>query len=100
MTSKPSTFGSKCDISEKFFTKLAKSSIIDNIVQSAEAREQAKMMRNLGTKTKKEAGPLSPARKKQLRHQAVMSYDPDEPDELLEWGENLLRQHGLWDAPR
>ena len=54
MTSKPSTFGSKCDISEKFFTKLAKSSIIDNIVQSAEAREQAKMMRNLGTKTKKE----------------------------------------------
>jgi DNA topoisomerase-2 len=39
LTSKPSTFGSKCDISEKFFTKLAKSSIIDNIVQSAEARE-------------------------------------------------------------
>ena len=64
----------------------------------ADANSEADQQLRGGTKTKMEAGPLSPARKKQLRHQRVTSMH--EPDELLEWGENLLRQYGLWDAHR
>lgn len=54
LTSKPPQFGSQCKVSDAFLKKMAKSSVIENIVTQAESREQAKLQKNLGTKTKKE----------------------------------------------
>ena len=54
LTSRPNTFGSQCEISDKFLQKIAKCGIIDRIVSNAEARDVAKLKRELGTGVKKQ----------------------------------------------
>lgn len=50
MTSKPSTFGSKCDIDEKFIKKVIKCGVVDSIMAWAKMKESAQMKRQDGGK--------------------------------------------------
>jgi DNA topoisomerase-2 len=51
LKTKPSEFGSKCEISDKFINKLTKSGIITNILTMAKAREQTILKKTDGKKT-------------------------------------------------
>lgn len=54
LTSKPTTFGSLCELSDKFLKQVASSGVIDNVVSYAEAKEAAFLKKGLGTGKKKE----------------------------------------------
>jgi DNA topoisomerase-2 len=45
LTTKPSNFGSSCDLSEKFLKEIINSGVIESIVSVAKAKEEAKMAR-------------------------------------------------------
>lgn len=51
LKTKPSEFGSKCEITDKFINKLSKSGIITNILTMAKAREQTILKKTDGKKT-------------------------------------------------
>lgn len=47
LTSKPAQFGSKYEISERFTKEILKSGIIENIINTAEAKQHAKLAKTL-----------------------------------------------------
>ena len=47
LTSKPTQFGSKYELSEKFLKEIIKSGIVENIVMQAQAKQHAKMAKTL-----------------------------------------------------
>ncbi|CDW84992.1 dna topoisomerase 2 [Stylonychia lemnae] len=53
LTLKASSFGSKCEISEKFLKQLSKCGVIESIVERAEQKETMKLKKELGTNQKK-----------------------------------------------
>ena len=53
LNTKPANFGSKYTLSDKFLKEVLQSGIIDNIVNVAKAREEAKMAKTLGPGKKK-----------------------------------------------
>ena len=57
LTNKPSTFGSKPELDDKFLKKLLKLDILEQIIRQAQAKENLKMQRTLkGTKKSKLLG--------------------------------------------
>lgn len=53
LTTKPSGFGSTCELTEKFLKEILSSGIIDSIVLVAKAKEEAKLAKTLGPGKKK-----------------------------------------------
>lgn len=53
LTTKPGSFGSTCELSEKFLKEILASGVIDSIVSVAKAKEEAKMAKTLGPGKKK-----------------------------------------------
>ena len=60
LTTKPSSFGSKCQLSEKFLKEILSSGVIDSIVNVAKAKEEAKMNKALTATGKKKAKIIVP----------------------------------------
>ena len=52
LTTKPQSFGSQCELSDKFLKEILNSGIIDNIVMVAKAKEEAKLGKMGGGKKK------------------------------------------------
>jgi len=48
LTTKPTAFGSKCELSEKFLKDVLASGIVESIVSVARAKEEAKLQKTLG----------------------------------------------------
>ncbi|KAJ6905291.1 hypothetical protein NC652_023142 [Populus alba x Populus x berolinensis] len=53
LTLRQSSFGSKCEISEEFLKKVAKSDIVDNLLSWAKFKESKELKKTDGTKTAK-----------------------------------------------
>ena len=53
MTTQAKVFGSKCELSESFLKKVVASPIVENVIASVEARQNAQLKRALGTGGKK-----------------------------------------------
>jgi len=53
LTTKPSSFGSLCTLSEKFLKDILSSGVIESIVTVAKAKEEAKLAKTLGPGKKK-----------------------------------------------
>ncbi len=53
MTLKESSFGSKCELTEKFLNNVIKSPIIQNIIENAKAKEKVKLHKVLSSNIKK-----------------------------------------------
>lgn len=53
MTLKQSSFGSECELSEKFYKQILKSLIIENIVSNVKASEKVKLSKALSSTSKK-----------------------------------------------
>jgi DNA topoisomerase-2 len=47
LTLKPSAFGSKCELSDKFIKEILKCGILDQIILQAQAKEEAKMAKKV-----------------------------------------------------
>ena len=52
-TTKVQNFGSKCTVSDTFLKKIANSPIVEQVISSVEARQNAQLKRALGTGGKK-----------------------------------------------
>ena len=55
MTTQARNFGSKCDLSDAFLKKIVSSPIVETVIASVEARQNAQLKRQLGTGGKKKA---------------------------------------------
>jgi len=53
LTTKPTNFGSVCELSEKFLKDILNSGVVESIVSVAKAKEEAKLARTLGPGKKK-----------------------------------------------
>ena len=53
MSLKETSFGSKCELSEKFLTSVTKSAIVQNIIENAKAKEKVKLHKVLSSNIKK-----------------------------------------------
>lgn len=54
LTLKWQSFGSTCDLSDKFMKQVQKTGIVENILTMVEAKQNAMLKRQLGTAKKKE----------------------------------------------
>jgi len=54
LTTKPSTFGSSCELSASFHKKVAQSDLIEAVTQAAQIKEQLELRKKMGTSKKKQ----------------------------------------------